>query len=50
MRNRFERAAFEKSPKAKWVKLAVRQLQAGAAEVNTGTIDDGDPGTSLENS
>jgi hypothetical protein len=28
----------------------VRQLRAGAAEVNSGSVDDGDPGTALTNS
>jgi hypothetical protein len=50
MRNEFEQSAFNKSPKAKWVKPAVRQLRAGAAEVNTGAVDDGDPGSALNNS
>ena len=50
MRNRFNQSAFEKSPKAKWVKPAVRQLRAGAAEVNGGGVDDGDPGTANNNS
>ena len=50
MSNRFEQSAFEKSPKAKWVKPAVRQLRAGAAEAGTGSADDGDPGTALDNS
>jgi hypothetical protein len=50
MSNRFEESAFQKSPKAKWVKPDVRQLRAGAAEVNAGTVDDGDPGTALNNS
>ena len=41
---------FQKSPKAKWVKPAVRQLRAGAAEFNAGAVDDGDPGVALTNS
>jgi hypothetical protein len=39
-----------KKLKGMWVKPAVRQLRAGAAEVNTGTVDDGDPGSALNNS
>lgn len=50
MSNRFEETGSPMSPKAKWVKPAVRQLKAGAAEVNTGTVDDGDPGSALNNS
>lgn len=36
--------------KAKWVKPAVTHIRAGSAEVGTGTTDDGDPGTALNNS
>jgi hypothetical protein len=51
MSNRFEEAAFKKGPKAKWVKPAVRQLRAGAAELNPGSVtDDGDPGSAVNNS
>jgi hypothetical protein len=50
MRNMFEKAGSPTSPRAKWVKPDVRQLRAGAAEVGTGTTDDGDPGTALNNS
>lgn len=50
MSKRFEQMGSLTSQKAKWVKPVVRQLQAGAAEVNTGTIEDGDPGTALNNS
>ena len=50
MSNRFTETALHKSSKAKWEKPAVRQLKAGAAEVGTGTTDDGDPGTALNNS
>lgn len=50
MSNRFEGTGSPTSPKAKWRKPAVRQLRAGAAEVGTGTVDDGDPGTALNNS
>lgn len=49
MSNRFEQKAFQ-SPKAKWVKPAVRQLRAGSAEVGTGTTDDGDPGGAIHDS
>lgn len=42
--------AFQKTPKAKWEKPAVRQLEAGAAEVNNGPRDDGDNGSALNNS
>lgn len=50
MSNRFEQTAFSKGPRGKWIKPAVRQLKAGSAEVGTGTTDDGDPGTALNNS
>ena len=33
------------SPKAKWVKPAVGQLKAGAAEIANGVSDDGDGNT-----
>lgn len=49
MSNRFKRTASRK-PKGVWEKPVVQQLQAGSAEVGTGTVDDGDPGTSLNNS
>ncbi len=50
MRNMFEETGSPTSPRAKWVKPVVRQLRAGAAEVGTGTTDDCDPGTALNNS
>ena len=50
MSNKFEESALQKSSKAKWVKPAVRQLRAGSAEFGTGTAEDGDPGTALNNS
>ncbi len=50
MSNRFEAKGSLTRPKAKWVKPTVRQLEAGAAEVNTGPRDDGDPGTARNNS
>lgn len=36
--------------KRRWVKPAVRHLKAGAAEFNSGTNEDGDPGTANNNS
>ena len=50
MSNRFEAMRSPTSPKAQWVKPIVRQLKAGAAEVGSGTLDDGDPGTAVNNS
>ena len=50
MSNKFKDIRSATSRKAEWVKPSVRQLKAGSAEVNTGTVDDGDPGTALNNS
>jgi hypothetical protein len=50
MSNKFEAVRSPTNPKARWVKPAVRQLKAGSAEVNSGTTDDGDPGTANNNS
>jgi hypothetical protein len=50
MSNRFKETALDKSPKAEWVKPAVRQFRAGSAEVNSGSVDDTDPGTSANES
>jgi len=36
--------------KKKWRKPEVRSISAGSAEVNTGSLDDGDVGTALNNS
>jgi hypothetical protein len=33
-----------------WRKPEVRKIKAGAAEVNTGGLDDSDPGSALNNS
>ena len=50
MSNRFRVKGSPTSPKAEWVKPTVRQLKAGAAEFGTGTAEDGDPGTAVNNS
>jgi hypothetical protein len=50
MSNRYEQTPARVNPKAKWEKPTVRELRAGAAEVGTGTVDDGDPGSALNNS
>jgi hypothetical protein len=39
-----------KTTKKEWRKPEVKRIAAGSAEVNTGTIDDGDPGSALNNS
>lgn len=36
--------------KKEWRKPEVKRIAAGSAEVGTGTTDDGDPGTALNNS
>ena len=36
--------------KKEWRKPEVRQIKAGSAEVNSGGVDDADPGTALNNS
>ena len=36
--------------KRPWVKPTISRMRAGSAEVSTGTFDDGDPGTALNNS
>lgn len=41
---------MKKTTKKEWRKPEVKSIVAGAAEVGTGTIDDGDPGTALNNS
>jgi hypothetical protein len=33
-----------------WRKPEVKSIVAGSAEANTGAVDDGDPGTALNNS
>ena len=33
-----------------WRKPEIKELKAGAAEFNSGSVDDGDPGTALGNS
>lgn len=33
-----------------WRKPEVKRIAAGSAEVNTGSVDDGDAGTALNNS
>lgn len=43
-------AVSHERPKAKWVNPMVRKLRAGAAEIGTGTVDDGDPGSAQNNS
>ncbi len=50
MENRSKETAFPLSPKRKWVKPAVRQIKAGAAETGAGTFDDGDPGGAVHDS
>ena len=50
MSNRGKPTDAPKNSKSKWAKPAVHRLQAGSAEFGSGTIDDGDPGTSLLNS
>jgi hypothetical protein len=40
----------KKTIKKEWQKPAVKSIPAGAAEVGSGTVDDGDPGTALNNS
>ena len=40
----------KKTIKRKWQKPEVKSIAAGSAEVGTGTVDDGDPGTALNNS
>jgi hypothetical protein len=46
----FEIVDSQPAPKAKWVTPVVRKLNAGAAEINTGAKDDGDPGVAKDNS
>ena len=48
--SKFEKAATRENPKATWVSPHLHRLKAGSAEVNAGPRDDGDPGTSLNNS
>ena len=36
--------------KKEWRKPEVKTIKAGAAEVNSGSVDDGDSGTALNNS
>jgi hypothetical protein len=50
MSNKYEQRPVQENPKARWEKPAVRELRAGAAEVGTGAVDDGDPGTATNNS
>jgi hypothetical protein len=51
MSDSFNEAAFQKTPKAEWVKPVVRQLRAGAAELGPDSnLDDADPGGALDNS
>lgn len=45
-----EEMTSQKSPKRMWVKPELRHIKTGSAEVNTGTVDDGDPGPALNNS
>ena len=50
MRDGLKRTDCETTPKTKWVKPAVQQFKAGSAEVNSGTVDDTDPGTAATES
>lgn len=50
MRSGFEQSASNPVLKTVWIKPAVSRLRAGAAENNTGAIDDGDNGSAQNNS
>lgn len=50
MTGRFDETGSLQIATAKWVKPVVRQLRAGAAELGSGSTDDGDPGGALKDS
>lgn len=50
MSSKSERTSSQNDGKAKWVKPVLTKVLAGSAEVGPGTLEDGDPGTALNNS
>ena len=50
MGREFEEVTTQSPRKRPWVKPTISRMKAGSAEINTGTVDDGDPGTALTNS